>query len=330
MESINLTDDQCLYLQTIFDYFYANSKWPTHKYLDRHFNRIYPDWDIEEIVQHLPGGFTNPVDLRDDGSKAMLTIPAVCQCQGSNYIQARFTSIIRACVGRYFNGGDDKPQISSDELTPSSWPENSAHKIGLLLLREPDIWSSFTGPDDEGRWRLEIARDIRRFRGVTTIKEYLEKREIPRKSTTQPAIPIVISTPDTLAAISANDFQLHPEIQAKCWDLYISGRYDDAILNATKALEVAVRAKAGLPQSCVGVDVINSAFSVKKPILRYSNLDAEQEGMMSLLRGIIQVFKNPQSHRFVGVQDKSECFSLLLMCSNMLYVIDNTSVVGSM
>ncbi len=105
-------------------------------------------------------------------------------------------------------------------------------------------------------------------------------------------------------------------------------KYDDAILNATKALEVAIRTKAKLPQSCVGVDVVNTAFSLKKPILRYSTENAEQEGMMSLLRGIIQVFKNPQSHRFVGVQSNSECLSVMLMCSNLLYVVDNATYVG--
>ncbi len=33
MEPVNLTDDQQLYLQTIFDYLHENGKWPTHKYL---------------------------------------------------------------------------------------------------------------------------------------------------------------------------------------------------------------------------------------------------------------------------------------------------------
>jgi hypothetical protein len=43
---------------------------------------------------------------------------------------------------------------------------------------------------------------------------------------------------------------------------------------------------------------------------------------MSLLRGIIQVYKNPQSHRFVGMQDASECLGVLLMCGSLLSIID--------
>lgn len=124
------------------------------------------------------------------------------------------------------------------------------------------------------------------------------------------------------------NLEIHPEIYARCWNLYSARRYDDAILNATKALEGAVRTKAKLTPTSVGVDVMTAAFSPKKPFLRYSRIDAEQEGMMSLLRGIIQVFKNPQSHRFVGVQSKSECLAVLLMCSNLLHVVENAEVVG--
>ena len=122
--------------------------------------------------------------------------------------------------------------------------------------------------------------------------------------------------------------EIHPTIYAKCWHLYTNRKYDDALLNATKALEVTVRTKARLPLSLVGADLISKAFSPVQPILRYSEVRAEQESMMSLLRGIIQVFKNSYSHRFVGVQNKSECLAVLLMCSNLLYVVDKSEFVG--
>jgi len=166
--------------------------------------------------------------------------------------------------------------------------------------------------------------DLRRFRDVKTIEQYLEKRDIPKKVPSQATTP----TPKGSVIAFTDELRLHPDIRSRCWDLYTAGKYDDAILNATKAVEVAVRSKANLPQSSVGVDVINAAFSVKKPLLRYSKIDAEQEGMMSLLRGIIQVFKNPHSHRFVGVQNKAECLSVLLMCSTLLYIVDNAEYVG--
>ena len=80
MEPINLTDEQRFYLQAIFDYFREDGKWPTHKYLERQFIHTHPDLDIEEIVQSLPAGLTNPVRYVDTDSKAILTVPAMYQC----------------------------------------------------------------------------------------------------------------------------------------------------------------------------------------------------------------------------------------------------------
>src|SRR4051794_37706801 len=113
MEPINLTDDQRLYLQTIFDDFHIEGRWPTHKYLERRFIQT-PDLDIEEVVQTLPEGLTNPVNLIDTDSKAILTVPAIYQCQGSGQDLENFVFIIDLCVKAYFN--QDKPQISSDVL----------------------------------------------------------------------------------------------------------------------------------------------------------------------------------------------------------------------
>ena len=326
MQPINLTDDQRFYLQTVFDYFRQHGKWPTFKHLDRQFTLAYADLDIEETVQGLPKELAQPVNFYAQDSEAALTVPGIYQVWDSIQELSVFVHVIELCVDVYLRSENEKPSMSSDDLKRDypTWRELDIRKVGTLLRGEPGIWSVFYGPGEDGSWRGEIVRDVRRFRDVKTIEQYLEKRDILMKVPSQPATP----TSKGSVIPFTNELQLYPDIRSKCWDLYTAGKYDDAILNATKAVEVAVRSKAKLPQSSVGVDVINAAFSVKKPLLRYSKIDAEQEGMMSLLRGIIQVFKNPQSHRFVEVQDKSECLSVLLMCSNLLYVVDNTEFLG--
>lgn len=331
MEPVNFTDDQRLYLQAIFDYFHENGKWPTHKYLDKQFRQTYPDLDIEEISRSFPEGYTNAfLPYSNFPTEAILTIPALCLCQGSQDEQTDFVQAVGFCVDKYFASDEEDVQISSEDLRRElNMSELSIRKVGLLIKVESAFWSSFSGPDDLGGWKCTINRRIRHFRGVSTIEQYFEKKEMLRNTAGGLDSQVVNTfTRSSVRVIESGSLQIHPDILSMCWDLYAAGNYDEAILNATKALEVAVRTKANLPQSCVGVDVINTAFSLKKPLLRYSKIDAEQEGMMSLLRGIIQVFKNPQSHRFVGVQDKSECLSVLLMCSNLMYVVHNTEFVG--
>ena len=329
MESINLTNEQRLYLQAILDYFREFGKWPILKHLEGQFLRTHPDLDIEEIAQSLPDGLTHHVDFWNPESKVVLTIPGIYKCWGLVPELSSFLNILEICTDLYFNSGGETRTLSSADLARDNptWRDIAIRKVGLLLLSEPHIWSTASGPGIEGDWSITIAKSIRRYRGVKTIEQYLEKRELSRKVMIRPVPPIIEE--QVVEPTPTDDLQLHPDIKSKSWDLYLAEKYDDAILNATKALEVAIRTKAKLPQSCVGIDVINTAFSLKKPLLLYSKVDAEQEGMMSLLRGIIQVFKNPQSHRFVGVQSKSECLGVLLMCSNLLYVVDTTAYVGT-
>jgi uncharacterized protein (TIGR02391 family) len=331
MESAILNEQQRLYLQIIFDHFNERGTWPTYSYVERTLHQSHPDLDVDELVKSFPPGLTKPFDayMFDVPGYAnedtFLTVPAIYLCQGSEEDLKDFVHVIRFCVERYNASEKEKRQITSNDLmTLLDMPELSTHKVGLLLQVEPWIFSSFSTGSD-GNWQCTLSRPIRRYHDVKTIEEYLEKRDLlkggARSPMNEPKQPSIVVS-------EGWNLEIHPEIYAKCWHLYTARKYDDAILNATKALEVAIRTKAQLSADVVGAALVNRAFKPDKPILRYSNIEAEQEGIMSLLRGMIQVFKNPQSHRFVGVQSKSECLSVLLMCSNLLFVIENVEYVG--
>ncbi len=332
MEPINLNDQQRLYLQTIFDHFHENGKWPAYSNVERTILQTYPDLDIDEIVKSLPPGLSKPFnaymfDVPGYANKdTFLTVPAIYLCQGSQEDLTDFVRAIRFCVERYNSSDKEKRQVSSNDLITSlNLSELSTRKIGLLLQVEPWIFTSFSS-EGEGNWQCTLSRDIRRYRDVQTIEQYLEKREMLKSHASSPATE---PTQRSIVVSEMWNLEIHPQIYARCWHLYNARKYDDAILNATKVLEVAVRTKAHLPADIVGAALINRAFKSDKPILRYSKIEAEQEGMMSLLQGMIQVFKNPHSPRFVGVQSKTECLSVLLMCSNLLYVIDNAEYAGA-
>lgn len=325
MPEMVLTNEQRRYLQEILNYLREQSRWPTHQYLEQLFLKIEPDLDIEEIVPGMQPDLTNAVDLNFPSNKAMLTIPAIYALQKNAPELDAFLQVIKLCVDVYMNSEAANQRVSSQFVQQQypTWRETAIRKVGLLLAVEPGIWKSF-GSGDSG-WSCELTRYVRRFRDISTIEDYLEKREIPRKTVSTMSMVEALSSPvpASFTITVQNDIRLHPDIYAKCWNLYTRADYDNAILNATKALEAAVRKKAGLADHVVGVEVMNQAFRLNSPILRYSAIPAEQEGMMALLRGIIQVYKNPHSHRFVDVQDKSECLGILLTCSNLLYTIDN-------
>jgi uncharacterized protein (TIGR02391 family) len=331
MESAILNEHQRLYLQIIFDHFNEHGTWPRYRYVERTLLHSHPDLDVDELVKNLPPGLTKSFnaymfDVPDYANEdTFLTVPAIYLCQGSEEVLKDFVRVIRFCVERYNSSDKEKRKVTSNDLiTLLDMPELSTRKIGLLLQIEPWIFSFFS-TGGEGSWQCTLSREIRRYRDVKTIEEYLEKRDMLKGGARS-----LVNEPKQHSIVVSEmwDLEIHPEIYTKCWHLYTARKYDDAILNATKALEVAIRTKARLSDDIVGSALVNRGFKPDKPILRYSNIEAEQEGMMSLLRGIIQVFKNPQSHRFVGVQSKSECLSVLLMCSNLLFVIENAEYVG--
>ena len=324
MNQVDVTSEQLLYLQFILNYFRQFSRWPTHRQLDQIFNQYHPNLDIEDVWKSLPAGLTSYLDINFLDNQATLTVPGIYAMEPNAPEFALFLEVIHLCVNTFL--ASKSYQVVSEEIIQNhpNWFELSVCQAGYLLLGEPNIWQSFSGPHPQsGQWSCTVERRVRRFRGVTTIEDYLEKRTPPRSQGELPPSLMPSDAPVLPeSSVQPQQVVLHPDIQTRCWNSYTQGDYDNAILNATKAIEIAVRKKAQLPNEVVGIDVINLAFSPKNTLLQYSSIKAEQEGMMSLLRGLIQVYKNPQSHRFVGIQDDSECLGILLLCSSLLFLID--------
>lgn len=318
---MELSSQQRLYLQAVFDHFHQHGVWPTYRELERHFYALQIGLNIEEVSKNLPAGLSNIFTPIGD---AMLTVPAIHVCRGSESDLRDFIWMIRFCVEQYLASNDPVPNFSSEDLLKRLFmPASSIRKIGALIQIEPGIYENFIAAPATNGWYFTISRDVLRFQGVTTIEQYLTKRALPDDVSVSP-----VGEQKNPAVERVEELQLHPAIRSYCWDLYTVGNYDNAVLNATKLLEIQVRDRAHLPLTMVGVDVMNQAFRGRNPPLHYGQVDAEQEGLAELLRGMIRIFKNPQSHRIVGMQNKTECLSVLLLCSTLLYIVDNVEYRG--
>lgn len=181
-KQVNPTGDQRLYLQRIFNCLRQNNRWPTFSELDQWFTYYYPDLDIEEIWKSLPQGLTNYMDLNQPESQATLTIPAIYLLENNRDALSIFLVLIKLCVDAYMHSPANDLKISSERiLQDHAFIWDIAVRQGGLLLRaeaEPRIWKSFTGPDESGRWECTLDRQVKRFRNITTIEEYLEKRNL--------------------------------------------------------------------------------------------------------------------------------------------------------
>lgn len=125
------------------------------------------------------------------------------------------------------------------------------------------------------------------------------------------------------SALALND--LHPEVQRAAGSLYRSGHFAEAIGAATKALEVAVRHRTGLPSK----NLMGSAFGAQGflDVRQHGGEtgDAEQEGFRFLFMGAARALRNPRAHEFID-DDSVSAMEHLALVSLLLRRLDNATV----
>jgi uncharacterized protein (TIGR02391 family) len=119
--------------------------------------------------------------------------------------------------------------------------------------------------------------------------------------------------------------QLHARIREDVWHLFVRGKFDTAVFEAFKEVEVAVRAAAALKNTDIGVDLMRKAFDKSKGPLRDETVtDGERDSLAHLFAGAIGLFKNPQSHRRVALTDPHEAAEMILFANYLLRIVDDT------
>lgn len=107
-------------------------------------------------------------------------------------------------------------------------------------------------------------------------------------------------------------------------DLLI-GKYDGAILEAFKRVEIAVRDAAGFPASDIGISLMRAAFKVDPPgpLTDAYAERGEKEALGHLFAGAMGYLKNPHSHRIVNVDEISEAVEVIMFASHLLRIVDS-------
>jgi len=116
---------------------------------------------------------------------------------------------------------------------------------------------------------------------------------------------------------------LHSRIADLVWFAFMRGEFDGAVFHAMKAVEVSVRQASGLPDSLIGVALMRKAFDPGNGTLADQTAEkGEREACSALFAGAIGMYKNPQSHRDVNLDNPAEAAEIIMMANNLLRVVD--------
>jgi len=116
---------------------------------------------------------------------------------------------------------------------------------------------------------------------------------------------------------------LHSRIREDVWSLFHRDKFETAVFEAMKAVEVSVREAAKLAASDIGTKLMRKAFDVDTGPLTDKTVEpAERQARSDLFAGAIGSYKNPHSHRNVTLDDPDEAAEIIILANHLLRIVD--------
>ena len=118
---------------------------------------------------------------------------------------------------------------------------------------------------------------------------------------------------------------LHPLIAEHATAIFHSGKYDAAVFQAFKQVEIYVREASNLQLD--GAALMKSAFNVKSGVLNHATDPSEREGLMFVFAGATQLFRNASGHRDLDLEPQ-EAAHLLIHASYLMNLVDKYAALA--
>jgi uncharacterized protein (TIGR02391 family) len=151
-------------------------------------------------------------------------------------------------------------------------------------------------PEQDNEWYVPTPQG-RSIRDHRALRELIDRQELP----------------ETL---------LHLELLTNVRPLFLQARFDTAVFEAFKSLEVTIRTAAKLGDEMIGVALASRAFHPEDGTLTDKSAEkGERVALMNLMTGALGSYKNPASHRRIAISAE-EARDMIILASHLLKIVD--------
>lgn len=221
---------------------------------------------------------------------------------------AKLLFLIRSREGAaMFHPGNYSTELRGDHQNPGY---NLDDRV-LLALNEAWGWLEAQGltvaePSTNGQngWR-RLSRRARRYESEAHLESFRASLALPKEI-------------------------LDPRIRERVWLAFVRGEYDVAVFHAMKEAEVVLRAAAGASADLPAVKLARMAFDPRTGSLTdLSSTESEREMRAHFVAGALGCYKNPQSHRHVGLNDPAEAIEQIMIANHLIRLISDRVLKAS-
>ena len=114
--------------------------------------------------------------------------------------------------------------------------------------------------------------------------------------------------------------------------LFVDGHYSNAVEDAFKYLNNAVKEKSGLAAD--GASLMTSVFSANAPILNFNSFQTQSErdeqlGYMQIFAGVMSGIRNPRAHEHDIMDDPETALEMLIIANHLMRKLEHSTLASS-
>jgi hypothetical protein len=192
-----LNEHQLTLLAETYQGFVDSGKWPTMSYVDVVLDRDH-GIAIEPILYEIPEGLLrHGPNFMTDQSTIELTAAGLYFVPAARPDLDRFIQLVRACAERERNSHPSPAEVARSDFSNTDaetvWQgqiSKAEAARAFEIFKMENLYSGLAGSGCDDRWTITVDRNIRRYRDVATIEDYLARRPEPPSRTWAPPAPV--------------------------------------------------------------------------------------------------------------------------------------------